>query len=411
MSALRTLDVADVRRLAISRQHLSAAPVPGMLDVVRDLGCLQLDPISAVQRNHLLVLWSRLGNYDPAQVDRLIYEDRALFEYWAHVASIVATDDYPIFHHWMQDYPYNVPWGQAIQQWLEDASSEALTLRQLVLDRMRAEGALAMRSFEGKDDERFLSSGWTSPNTIGRMFDYLWHAGAIMVSHRKGMHRFWDLTERCLPEWVSREPLTRAEVVSRAAQKAIRCLGVATPKQINEHFTRNRYPDLPQILDNMVAENIIEPVQIQKNGKNLPGNWYLHREDVPLVERIQAGDWQGKTTLLSPFDNLICDRKRLNLLFDFDFTVEIYVPQVKRKFGYYVLSILHGDRLIGRMDPLMDRKTNQLNIKAVFAEDGAPKDKKTVAAIRTSIDALGTFLGANNINFGTVPEQWAALKQ
>ncbi len=411
MTTLRPLTITDARRLNIARQQLTGIPPLDMLQTVKEIGCLQLDPISAVDKTHFLVLWSRLGQYARADVDRLIYQDKALFEYWAHMASLVVTDDYPIYAHWMHQYPGDGAWGAKIQRWLEEDAHSPVPLKDFMLNAFREKGALPSRHFDDKTEGELVSSGWTSARNASRMIDYLWHSGAIMVAHRQGIQRFWDLADRCLPDWTPRTPLPESEVVQLSAQKAIRALGVARIDHIKAHFTRGRYPDLPRILEHLLADGTLEKVEIRQNNKNLPGVWYLHQEDIALLEQIQAGNWQPKTTLLSPFDNLICDRKRTEMLFDFEFRIEIYTPQNKRQYGYYVLPILHGDTLIGRIDPLMNRKQHCLHINAVYAEPNAPADAETVQAIRTSIDSLATFLGAKTLQFSDkVPAQWAKIK-
>ena len=182
---------------------------------------------------------------------------------------------------------------------------------------------------------------------------------------------------------------------------------MARPAHIVEHFTRGRYPDLQEILNKLEADGLVIQVHIQDDGQTWPGNWYIHAEDISLLDRLEEGEWQPRTTLLSPFDNLICDRERTEELFDFHFRIEIYVPKAKRQFGYYVLPILHGDKLIGRLDPKMDRKKMRLQINAVYAEADAPMDARTGAAVAQSIDNFAAFLGANDINFDDqVPPTW-----
>jgi uncharacterized protein YcaQ len=154
---------------------------------------------------------------------------------------------------------------------------------------------------------------------------------------------------------------------------------------------------------------LIARVELQDDGRAVPGTWYIHRDDVSLLEQLERGDFEPRTTLLSPFDNLICDRARTRQLFDYDYTIEIYTPKHKRKYGYFVMSILHGDKLIGRVDPLMDRAQGRLNIQAVHAERGAPMraPRKTARAIADAIEELGEFLGANEIVYSNlVPEAW-----
>jgi hypothetical protein len=235
------------------------------------------------------------------------------------------------------------------------------------------------------------------------MLDFLWTRGQVLVAGRPGQQRLWDLAERCLPSWTPREVLTEDEVVYRAAQKSLRALGVARPKDIAQHYIRGRYPGLNKILAELEAEGQIVQVRIE----DWRGPWYIHTEDLPLLDRLIAGDWEPRTTLLSPFDNLICDRARTEQLFDFHFRIEIYVPKPQRKYGYFVLPILHGDRLIGRIDPALDRKRQVLTIQAVYAEPDAPLTKETGLAIARAVQELAVFVGAKDIVYtGQVPEGW-----
>ena len=401
----RTISKTTARRLAGARQRLAGTPPPasaeGILEVTRDLGCLQLDPISAVARSHQLVLWSRLGVYDPADLDRLLYEERKLFEYWAHVASIVLTEDYPI-HHWrMRNYVASDDgdsWSQRVRDWIEQNRD----LRDFILAELREKGALLSRELEldGIDPKHWVSSGWTGGRNVSRMLDFLWSQGMIMVADRAGVQKKWDLAERCLPDWTPREIIETEEVVTRAAQKAIRALGVATIQHIKAHYTRGRYPNLSQVLDKLEAARRVVRVKVE----GLSGVWYAHADDIPLIDRIEAGEWQPRTTLLSPFDNLICDRARTEKLFDFFFRIEIYVPADKRQYGYYVLPILHGDQLIGRIDPLYKRKTKTLHVQHIYAEPDAPAE--AAPAVRAAIDSLAQFLGAQQIEYGAVADVW-----
>ena len=392
--------LAAARRLVLTRQHLDAARLPatpdGILQVVRDLGCIQLDPISAVERSHRLVVFSRVGTYDRAHLDALVFEDHQLFEYWAHMASIVPTEDYPIHHLMMRGYAQgDSDWARRTRDW----AAQNRALKNYILREIRRAGPLPSRALteHGIDALHWVSSGWTSGRNVSRMLDYLWLSGAIMVARRDGLQKLWDLSERVLPAWTPREKLSKREVVARAAQKAIRALGVATLQQIQQHYTRGRYPDLARTLADLERAGRIARVEVRDADRALKGEWYIHADDVPLVEGIARGEWQGRTVLLSPFDNLICDRKRTQTLFGFDFAMEIYTPPPKRKFGYYVLPILHGDRLIGRVDSAMNREEKRWTIHAVYAEPGAPKDASTARAVRGAIEELGEFLGARKI--------------
>lgn len=407
MTSPLIVSLALARRLALARQRLAgqraSADARGLMEVVRDLGCLQLDPISVVARSHQLVLFSRVGRYDLAHLDQLLWQERRLFEYWAHCASIVPTEDYPIHNLMMRGYPNgDSAWSERTRAWLKQNQK----LKRYVLAQLRRRGPLLSRDLEedGLHPREWVSTGWTSGRNISRMLDYLWIGGKIMVAGREGIQKRWDLAERVLPEWTPRERLPEREVVRRAAQKSLRALGVATPRQINYHYIRGRYPDLKNVLAELVQAQRIREVEI----RDLPGEWYIHADDEHLITEHAIRNTEPRAILLSPFDNLICDRARTKLLFNFDYTMEIYVPAAKRKYGYYVLPILHGDRLIGRVDPEMDRERRALRVNAVYAEPDAPTSRAAGRAVAGAIEDLAAFLGAREILYNSrrVPAIW-----
>lgn len=406
-----TISRTQVRRLAILAQRLAGPrPAPdasGIMDVMSQLSYLQLDPLNVVSRSHLLVLWSRLGSYDPAILDTLQCQDHQLFEYWAHAASIVLARDYPLFQVAMQSYAKGESdWSQRVRTWMEQ--NEAL--RASILAALQQRGPLRSRDFADIAVVPWPSSGWTNGRNVGRMLDFLWTQGHITVARRSGGEKWWDVMERCLPTSVSTEPLSPYEVERCAAQKSLRALGVATAREIAGHFTCNGYPHLSEVLADLEAAHQIVRVRVQEQGKNLPGPWFMHVETLPLLSALDNNDWQPRTTFLSPFDNLICDRERTLRLFDFTYRSEIYVPKHKRQYGYYVLPILSGDQLIGRIDPLMNRASKQLLVNAVHVEPTTALTSETGRAVATAIEELATFLGATTVQYGEqIPEAWKHL--
>jgi uncharacterized protein YcaQ len=275
-------------------------------------------------------------------------------------------------------------------------------VRRSILRKLAERGPLPARELDDPSIEPWESTGWTGGQTVERMLAFLWARGEILVAGRTSRGRLWDLPERVLPRRVLEAPeLPTEEIVRRAAQISLRALGVATPKQIAEHFTRGAYPDLPERLAELETAGSVLRVEVE----GLRGDWYLHADDLALLERLRAGELEPRTTLLSPFDNLIADRARIALLFGFDFRIEIYVPKAKRQYGYYVLPILHGDRLIGRVDPALDRKRRVLRLNSVHAEPEAPAVGR---AIRGALEELATFVGAEAIEYPAgVPRRWA----
>ncbi len=405
--------INSVRRLAVAKQHL-AGKLPtkpnadAILEVARDLGCIQLDPISAVAPSHMIVLWSRLGNYEKSDLEGLLWRDKKLFEYWAHQQSIVLMEDYPLYYTMMRSYPetFVKPWGSAFSQRVKRWMDANLDLRKYVLIELKQKGPLLSRQFEDKSKTKRHGSGWGSSSEISRMLFNLFFKGEVMVAGRQGNQKLWDLSEKFLPRWVSRKKLTEDEVEYEAVQRSLRALGIANASEIDFHFLRGRYRNLKATLKRLQAESKIYQVDLD-GGPIGKGERYIHSEDLPLLEKLDSGEWQPRASLLSPFDNLICDRTRTKLLFDFDFTSEIYTPSSKRKYGYYVLPILYGDRFIGRIDPLMDRKKEKLLINSVHAEPSAPRDKRVSAEIRESIEQLSGFLGAREVVYSRrVPKFW-----
>jgi uncharacterized protein len=404
------ISLTAARRLAIMRQRLAGdPPEPSpdrILSVVRDLGCLQIDPINVVARSHQLVIFSRVGPYDMAHLDDLLWRDRKLFEYWAHCASIVLTEDFPIYHARMRNYlKGDTDWDKRTRKWIGDNAA----LRRTILSKLRKKGALPARAFEedGIGTRDWVSTGWTSGRNVSRMLDFLWLSGAIMVAGRDGLQKIWDLADRVLPDWTPRDRWREREIVRHAAQRSLRALGVATPRQIGFHFIRGRYTDLPGVLRDLQAEGKIQRIEIGDKGKAIPGDWFIHTDDLPNLDALANGAWAPRTTLLSPFDNLICDRTRTKMLFEFDYTMEIYVPKDKRKYGYYVLPLLHGDQFIGRVDSIMDRANNRLIVKSVYREPSAPKSCALGNAATTAIENLAKFLGASDIVFKKkLPKGW-----
>ncbi|MFN2625566.1 MAG: winged helix-turn-helix domain-containing protein, partial [Mycobacteriales bacterium] len=343
----------SARRLAVTAQGLAdrppATPHRGdIFNLVRRIGCLQLDPTNVVARSHLLVLWSRLGRYDVTEVAALVEQDRALFEYWAHAASLVLSEDWPIHHLRMRTYARgDGVWARRVGDWV--AANAAL--RQHILRELRRRGPLQASELEDQSDVSWRSSGWTNERNVGRMLDFLSVQGKALVAARRGGRRLWDLAERCVPREYRQQRLSDSEAVRRATMRAVRCLGIARARDIPHHFTSGLYPGLPRVL--RALEQSGDLIACAVDG--LPDTWYVHAADETTLDALERGDWHPRTTLLSPFDNLIRDRERTEMLWGFRFRLEIYTPPAKREFGYFVLPVLDGDELVGRADAARDR--------------------------------------------------------
>lgn len=408
MKPIHTISPVTARRLVLMRQRLAgprlSPTAQGIMEIVRDLRYVQIDPINVVAPSHLLVLWSRLGPYSKTDLDTLLWKKKSLFEDWAQCTSIVMTEDYPIFKALKRGFAAgDSPRDKKVQAWIEKNSD----LQRYLINEMRRHGPLPLRYFEDRAAEDWQSTGWTKGRNVSMMLYFLWAQGKVMVAGRNGNDKLWDLTERHLPSWTPREVLSDRELTRRAAQISLRALGVAREIHIRRHFIRGCYPNLSHALNELESEGIIQRVQVGE-GKNMwRGKWYVHSDDLALLEQLETEEWTTRTTLLSPFDNLISDRSRTEQLFSFKFSLEIYVPKPKRRYGYYVMPILYGDRLIGRVDPNMDRKHKTLTVNAVYVEPNAPRTKEAAQAVVGAVKELGVFLGAKTIAYSQrVPPSW-----
>ena len=404
---MRTISAQTARRLAITRQRLAGPRnkpnADGILNVVRDLGCLQLDPTNVVAPSHQLVVFSRVGPYQRKHLDTLLWEERRLFEAWAHAASIVLTEHYPI-HRWITRGYASGKWSWTARALAWVRANDAL--RRSILRQLREHGPLPSRAFEDASSVGWQSSGWTGNRNVGMMLAILWRCGKLMVAGRQGGQKLWDFPERCLPDWTPATKLSEPAIVRWAAEISLRALGVGRAMDISHHFISSHYPDLASALLTLEKQGRIVPLKIKDADRPWPATWYVHADDLELLDGLEAGEWKPRTTLLSPFDNLIRDRARTRLMFGFDYKMEIYVPAADRQYGYYAMPVLHEDRLVARVDPVFDRKAKRLSIHALSVEPGC-EDATVARSTRDAIAQLGTFVGASAIDYdGRVPSRW-----
>ena len=221
------------------------------------------------------------------------------------------------------------------------------------------------------------------------LLDILWHQGRVMIVGRDGQQRIWDLAERSLPAVGPRPP---AEVARELIERDVRAVGVARPDRVGFLFDGAPLGRAPA-MRMLVRRGVVVPIEVEGLG----GRWITHRD-------LLDAPFRGRTTVLSPFDDLISDRERTERLFDFRFRLEIYVPKAKREYGYFVLPILRGDRLVGRIDPLLDRRSGVLRINAVYAEPTAKASDWPPA--KHAIDGLATWLGADEVVWPRRPRVW-----
>ena len=347
------------------------------MDVARSIRVIQIDSIAiAGAPTQYLVPFSRLGPYDRAILDRLVFEERKFFHYMAHAASLVLMEDFPIFAGRMRPYAKRTDkWGMHAYAWMKANDH----LRRRIVGEIRKRGPIRSRDLEDTAVEHWQSTGWNEGRNVSQMLERLWIEGGITVVGRDGNQRLWDLSSRWFPSITPRRRLTDQARSDRAVDLAMRALGVGTKSQVYFHFTRGYYPDLPGSLRRLVDRG--ELLKVSVAGR--PG-FYLHRD----YAGYRTAPWKGRTVLLSPFDNLIADRVRNRTLFDFDFAIEIYFPAAKRRRGYYAFPILSGDRLIGSADLKFDRDSRRMVVQKLVFEDGYqinPAVERAIAELETFV--------------------------
>ena len=334
-------------------------------------------------RSPLLVLHARLGpGFDEAALDQAVYGDRACFDFWAHDASIVPVGDLPL-HRWAQHRHLAVQsvGRERVRDWMR---ANAAWADRLVAE-LRERGPLRAQELEDGSSESWRWGYWTdevsSRQTVARMLQVLWLTG-------RGIERLWDVFERCVPAGAlaaaDAAPLSSRAVTAQATRRAIGMLGVAKATHITKHFTRGRYPELAAVLAELTASGELTAVAVE----GCKGTWYAGTEALDRVGELTA---PRRTVALSPFDNLLCDRARTAELFAFDHRLEIYTPPAKRRWGYYVLPILHGDRLIARADLKLDRDARVLQVLALHEEPG----RRAPRAVAEALERLAAWRGAS----------------
>lgn len=357
------LSRTDARRIALRAQLLDAEHPAGLLELVRHLTMLQLDQTAAVAPSADLVAWSRLGSsYSPVELETAL--DRGTLINLQGMAR--PAEDIALYRAEMAEWPGRGElrdWQEGIREWV-DAND---TCRRDILRRLEDFGPLTSRDFPDTTEIAWKSSGWTNDRNVIRMLDFMEARGEIAIAGRKGRERLVDLAERIYPE----DPVVPyAEAMRIRGEKRLRALGIA----------RATGPECP------VEPNDVGEVGEAATIEGVKGRW---RVDPSYLDSL-GEPFQGRAALLSPLDRAVFDRKRMTEIFEFDYQLEMYKPVAKRKWGYFALPILFGDRLVGKLDATSDRKAGVLRVDAIHRD--VPFDRKMSTAVDREIKDLAKWL-------------------
>ena len=370
-----------------------------VLDTIRHMGALQIDTIHVVARSPYLVLWSRLGTYDPDWLDQLLAE-KAVFEYWSHEACFLPIEDYPLYRRLMLGHDRG-GWLRA-RQWATEHRDEVNHMLAFI----REHGPVRSSDFIRTDGQTGSWWNW-KPEKV--TLEVLHTLGELMITQRSNFHRIYDLRERVVPLWDDINAPSLDEVRRLLTLKAVRALGITSARWVPDYF-RTRSAGSAMLLETLVVEGNLRSVEV--TGWDLPA--YIHPDNVPLAEAIAHGTVQPElTTLLSPFDPLVWDRKRARAIFGFDYTIECYTPAAKRRYGYFSLPILRRGALVGRLDPKAHRATKVFEVKALHLEPGIPVTHDLVQDLAVALHQCATWHQTPEIviRWTDPPELAAPLQQ
>lgn len=379
---------ARIRRYALAAQGLlQARPfgsgLNGARQAIRHLGYVQIDSISVVQRAHHHVLYSRVPGFEPAMTNRLLGR-REIFEYWAHAAAFLPMDE----------FRFSLPYKDAIRKgqihWYKNPDTR---LMRELLARIRSDGPLRSRDLETRKSG---ASGWWDWKPAKKAIEQLYMAGDLMVSDREGFQKTYDLTERVLPADVDTRMPDAEELAKHLLSQQLRTHAFVSLKGLT--YLR-RVPGLRDAARALVAEQLhsqkLEQIRLE-NGEVLLCEAGLFDRPVPRVK--------DRVLILSPFDNGVIQRERLNALFGFHYQLECYVPEAKRRYGYFCLPLLYRDQFVGRMDCKAHRQESRLEIRSLHIESRHLDQSAFLPAFTEALEQFSRFQGCESIVLAAVPE-------
>jgi uncharacterized protein YcaQ len=398
--SLPTIPAATARRLLLGAQGLLDDPrrkatADALYELIERIGFVQIDSINVVERAQHLTLAARLQGYRPALLDRLLERERRLFEHWTHDAAAIPSLWYPFWHHRFERYRRRVlenPW------WRERVGPEPEKVLAHVRDRLRAEGPLMTKHFEDERPEGTDKTWWGwKPHKAA--LEYLWRVGEVAVAGRVSFHKVYDLTERVLPHLHAAPRPSGEEHLEWACRTALARLGVATAGEVAGFWNAVAIDEAEAWCRAAAARGEIAEVLAASSSDTERRAWAV----VDWEERAAALPAPPpRLRLLSPFDPILRDRKRTLRLFGFDYRFEAFVPAPKRLWGYYVLPLLEGDRLIGRADPKLRRDEGLLEIRRVWWEPGVRPSKGRLAGLEAAVERLARLVGAERFEIGEI---------
>lgn len=363
----QSLSIAEARRIALAAQGF-AQPRPAVAGTrqlnlaIARMAALQIDSVNVYARSHYMPLFSRLGPYDTAALDRLLFARRAPYvEYWAHVAAFIPAADWGLFRFRMDEL--RAKYGTEPDGWFQ-------THREIV-DWVRSElaerGPLRPAQIE-HDVKKAARGPWWDWDVVKNALEYLWMFGEVAIAGRRGFERRYGLAEHVLPGEVLAAPVARDDAIRELIARAAKAHGVGTASDLADYWRLKDRRAVMTAIQELQDSGLLQPVSVRGwESAGRPARAWAHR-DAALPRRVDA------TAILTPFDPVVWFRDRAQRLFDFEYRIEIYTPAPQRRFGYYSLPVLIGDDLVGRVDLKADRVAATLRVQSAWWEHGRPTD-------------------------------------
>ena len=381
-----SLSLGTARRIALAAQGFDRPRPVGPVNaghlrrLLRQIGLLQIDSVNVLLPAHYQVPFSRLGPYDRARLDALIYKDRVFTEQWAHEASIVPVEHWPLIRHHLG--PHERRWG-ALAKFMDVHADYAAH----VLEQVRARGPVLAGEIDEPNGTRGRGGGWWGWTTAKATLEGHFARGTMAIAERRsaGFARAYDLAERVVPNEHRLRAMSREEAQRELIRLAAKATGIATASDLADYY-RMAPREARQRVTELTAAGELQEVRVD--------GW---RDPAYMAPDVRVPRTIAAAALLSPFDPVVWYRPRAERLFDFDYRIEIYVPREKRKYGYYVLPFLLGDRLVGRVDLKADRAAGCLRVLGAYVEAHAPVDS-VAGPLANELRTMAGWLGLDDVS-------------
>lgn len=395
MNARIQMPNEQARRLFLDRHHLLKPPSgPGrgadLLDVIQSIGFVQVDSINTVARAHHMILSARRQQYRSANLDRLLERDRAVFEHWTHDASVIPVAFFP---HWRYRFRKDEKhlrkvWNKWFRQGFEGKFDT-------VLNQIAKHGPCG--SSDVGQDEKRSKGGWWDWHPSKTALEFLWRTGKISVTRREGFRKIYDLTENVIPEEARAHHPDEDETIDWACRSALERLGFATSGEISAFWDLISPAEAKAWCARQLAAGELIEIDVELADGKPPRRSFIQPATLETAEDLPKPS--QRVRILSPFDPALRDRKRSQRLFDFDYRIEIFVPEAQRTYGYYVFPVMEGAPLIGRIDMKCQRATGQLHVRAFWPQRRVAMKTGRISRLMAELERTARLAGSDSLSF------------